>query len=169
MFAFWAIGSWTLALAIRSRLRTTGGRIGWWLLIVAGLGEALAAVFDVRHAATHSLAAFLGILGLPVAAMLVSVSLGRSQEPSRARSALLWTANLTWISVALMVAAMIVMTIGFTRAGGVAVPDAVVKTMPPGVIALVGVANRLLVAVYCVWAMVAAWQAARAEGSRNLA
>jgi len=60
---------------------------------------------------------------------------------------------------------MIVMTIGFTRAGGVAVPEAAVKTLPPGVMALVGVANRLLVAAYCVWAMVAAWQAARPERS----
>jgi len=89
VFAFWAIGSWALAFAVRSRLRTTGGRIGWWLLIVAGVGEALAALFDVRNAAMHNLAAFLGILGLPVSAMLISVSLGRSRGPSRARSALL--------------------------------------------------------------------------------
>jgi len=33
--------------------------------------------------------------------------------------------------------------------------------LPHGVIALVGYFNRLLVVVYCAWAMVAAWHTAK--------
>jgi hypothetical protein len=59
---------------------------------------------------------------------------------------LLWTANLTWVILALMMAALIVMIVGRNQAG---------------TIAIVGYPNRLLVVLYCVWAMTVAWQAKR--------
>jgi hypothetical protein len=72
------------------------GQGGPRLLLVAGLGEAMAAVFDVRHEVGHGVAGLLGVVGLPVAALLVSVSLGRTEAWSAARRLLLWLAHLTW-------------------------------------------------------------------------
>jgi hypothetical protein len=47
----------------------------------------------------HNLADAMGTLGLPVAALLVSVSLGRNPSWSPVRRSLLVMAHLTWISV----------------------------------------------------------------------
>lgn len=163
MFAFWALSSWALAFAIRSQVRTRAGKIGLVLLIAAGIGEAMASVFDINHPALHDLAGYIGILSLPVAAMLISVRLSRTPPWSAAKKALLWTANLTWISVVLMLVSLVVLFVTYTRAGGQIPADG--KTLPlgtalpPRVIPLVGYANRLLVVTYCVWVMVVAWQA----------
>jgi hypothetical protein len=143
MFVAWAVSSWALAFAIRPQLKTIAGKLGLGFLLVAGLGEAMASVCDINHP-LHNLAGMLGVLGLPIAAMLISVALGRADTWSGARKMMLWTANSTWVILVLMVAALMVMIIG--RNWG-------------GTIALVGYANRLLVVVYCVWAMTVAWQA----------
>jgi hypothetical protein len=146
MFVAWAVSSWALAVAIRSQLRTRGGRIGLGVLLVAGAGEALAAVFDITQP-LHGLAALFGVLGLPVAAMLISISLGRSLQWRSATIALLWTANLTWISLAALIVSLVVMMNGYTQAG---------NQMTPDVIAVVGYVNRLLVLLYCVWVLAVA-------------
>jgi hypothetical protein len=82
-----------------------------------------------------------------VAAMLISISLGPSLQWRSARIALLWTANLTWISLAALIVSLIVMMNGYTQAG---------NQMTPDVIAVVGYVNRLLVLVYCAWVLVVA-------------
>jgi len=158
MFAAWAVSSWALAFAIWSQVSTTAGKIGLAFLIAAGIGEAMASVFDIEHP-LHGLAGIVGIGSLPIAALLISVSLGRNQEWSLAKKALLWTANLTWVSVLLLAATFAIMIITYTRAGGEMTAEAPI-TLPQGVIALVGWANRLLVLVYCAWAMTVAWYAA---------
>ena len=144
MFMAWALGSWALVLAIRSQVGTLGGRIGLALLLAAGAGEAMAAAFDVTWPALHGLAGLLGVPTLPIAAVLISVSLGRAPAWARARAWLLWTACLTWLSLALLVAAMLTLRGGI---GGVRVP--------------IGWPNRLLVVTYAVWVMSVAWQAIR--------
>jgi hypothetical membrane protein len=164
MFLAWALSSWALAIALRSQVRTRAGKIGLVLLITAGVGEAMASVFDINHP-LHSLAAMIGILSLPVAAMLISVSLGRTQAWSVAKKVLLWTANLTWMSVVLMAATFVLLIVTFTQAGGEMTSD--VTVLPAGVIALVGWANRLLIIAYNVWLMVVAWHAVNAPGSRS--
>jgi hypothetical protein len=146
MFVAWAISSWTLAFAIRSQLTTRAGKIGLGMLVLAGAGEALAAVFDITQP-LHGLAALFGVLGLPVAAMLISLALGRVPAWSPAKTALLWTANLTWLSVVALIAALVVMMNGYTQAG---------NQMTPDVIAVVGYVNRLLIVLYCAWAMTVA-------------
>jgi hypothetical protein len=165
MFASWAVSSWALAFAIWSQVRTRAGKIGLVFLIAAGIGEAMASVFDINHP-LHGLAGMIGIGSLPVAAMLISVSLGRTQPWSVAKKALLWTANLTWISVVLLAATFAILIATYTQAGG-DMTAGVVTVLPPGVIALVGWANRLLVVVYCVWVMTVAWRAANATWSRS--
>jgi hypothetical protein len=156
MFIAWAISSWALAYALLPRLTTRAGRIGLAFLVAAGLGEAMASVFDIKHS-LHGLSALIGIPSLPVAAMLISVALGRYEGRHSATKPVLWTANLTWISLALMMAAFAVFIFTFKQAGGDMTAGTAITALPPGVIALVGWANRLLILAYCVWAIIAAW------------
>ena len=98
MFTCWAVSTWTLPFALWPYLKTTSGRIGLSFLIAAGVGEALAAAFDINQP-LHGLAGLLGVGGLPVAAMLTSTALRRSPTWSSQGSTLIWIANLTWIMV----------------------------------------------------------------------
>lgn len=161
MFVCWALSSWALAFAIWPQIKTIAGRIGLAFLIAAGVGEAMAAVFDITHP-LHSLAALIGIPSLAIAAMLISLNLGRAKVWFPARKLLLWTANLTWVSLALMAVSFAILIFTYTRAGG-DMSAGVIITLPPGVIAVVGWANRLLVLVYCVWVMTVAWQAIKLD------
>jgi hypothetical protein len=166
MFASWAVSSWALAFAISSQVRTRAGKIGLVFLIAAGVGEAMASVFDINQP-LHGLAGIIGIGSLPVAAMLISVRLGRTQQGLVAKKALLWTANLTWMSVVLFAATFALLIVTYTQAGGDMTAGAEVKVLPPGVIALIGWANRLLIVVYCAWVMTVAWQATQLRPGKS--
>lgn len=167
MFASWAISAWALAYAIWSQVKTIGGKIGLVLLVVAGIGEAMGGLFDINHP-LHGLAAMIGIPTFPIAAMLISVSLSRIGSWSDARKTLLWTANLTWISVLLLAGTFILMIVTYTRAGGdMTASSTTVTTLPPGVIALVGWANRFLVIAYNVWVMVVASRTTQTTSSNS--
>ena len=158
MFIFWAISSWILALAIWSEVKTTAGKVGLYFLIASGVGEAMAAVFDINHS-LHGLASLIGIGSLPIAALLISRSLGRTETWSVAKKSLFWTANLTWISVLLMGITFAILITTFTRVGGDMTSTEIPTTLPDGVIALVGWANRFLIVAYCAWVINVAWQA----------
>jgi hypothetical protein len=158
MFIFWAISSWILALAIWSEVKTTAGKVGLYFLIASGVGEAMAAVFDINHS-LHGLASLIGIGGLPIAAMLISTSLGHTETWSVAKKSLLWTANLTWISVLLMGITFAILIATFTQAGGDMTSTEVPTSLPDGVIAWVGWTNRFLIVAYCAWVINVAWQA----------
>jgi hypothetical protein len=149
MFLVWALSCVALFLAIKTHIRTPGGKIGLGFLLAAALGMSMAAVFDASHA-LHGLAALIGMPSLPAAAMLTSLSLVRTPAWSAARRRLLWTANLTWISLVLMFAAVFV---GLWLSGGEFGPD-----VPAGW------PNRFLVVAYCVWLITAARQAERLRG-----
>ena len=142
MFLAWGISSWGLAFAIRSHVRTIGGHIGLLFLVVAGLGEAMASVFDLRQPAPHNLAAALAIPTLPIAAMLISTSLGRTQLWRPSKKALIAISGLTWVSLVVMVAAVFSLR---PRPGVPRVP--------------IGWPNRFLIVIYCTWVMVVAWRA----------
>ncbi|NJN79448.1 MAG: DUF998 domain-containing protein [Anaerolineales bacterium] len=77
-FVFWAISAWTLTYAIWSEPKTRAGRIGLYFLIAAGVGEMMAAFFDINHS-LHSLASLIGIPSLAIAAMLISRSLVKEE------------------------------------------------------------------------------------------
>src|SRR5215472_7853627 len=115
MFLCMGTSSWALAAAIWSEVRTSGGRIGLWLLLIAGLGGAMASYFDVTHEIGHAIAGFLGVIGFPVAALLLSAALGHNENWRAARARLLWLANLSWISVASLVATLAIMTVQMSR------------------------------------------------------
>jgi hypothetical protein len=166
MFASWAVSSWSLAFAIWSQVGTRTGKISLVFLIAAGIGEAMASVFDINHP-LHDLAGMIGIGSLPFAAMLISVSLGRTQPWSIAKKPLLFTANLTWISVILLAATFAVMIGTFIQSGAEIDPQATITTLPLGVIGLVGWTNRFLILAYCVWVMTVAWQAIRVYAKKS--
>jgi len=166
MFAAWAISSWVLAFAIRSQVGTRASKIGSFFLIAAGIGEAMASVFDINHP-LHGLAGMIGIGSLPIAAMLISVSLGRTQAWAAAKKSLLSTANLTWISVVLLIVSFIIMIVTYTQAGGDMNTTEVPTSLPTGVIALVGWTNRFLIVAYCAWVITVAWQALRVREQKS--
>lgn len=149
-FLAWGVSSCALALAIRSRVRTRGGRVGLAFLVVAGVGQAMASVFDIRNDLMHNLAGALGILGLPVAAMLVTVSLGHNDDWASARRRLLVLAHLTWISRILLVVTFVLLVSSFMATYG-SLPNQAPAALPHGVIGLVGWADRLLVVADCAW------------------
>ncbi len=151
MFMAWAVSSWALAYALRSQI----SKVGLGFLIAAGVGEAMASVFDINHS-LHGLSAFIGIGGLPVAALLISTHLGRIQPWSDSKRTLLWSAHLTWISVLVMGTTFGILISTFMQSGAEMTAEPP-TTLPDGVIALVGWTNRLLIIVYCAWVMIVAW------------
>lgn len=159
LFFLWGVSSLALAYTLWPHLATTMGKVGLFFLIAAGIGEAMAAVFDINHK-LHSLSAMIGIPSLAIAAMFISITLVQTEPWSTARNSLLWTANLTWVSILLMGIAFAVMMATYAQAGGdLSASAEVVTTLPKGVIALVGWANRFLIVVYCAWVMTVAWLA----------
>ena len=122
MFLAWGISSWALVVVIWSQVKTTAGKVGLWFLVIAGLGEAMASVFDVTHDPGHSIAGVLGMGGFPIAALLLSVSLGRLHAWRGAKKPLLWIANLSWISVVLLGATLVLMTVQFVQVNGGQLP-----------------------------------------------
>lgn len=171
MFLAWAFSTWTLALSLRDVVQTKVGKFGGWLLVVAGIGEALAAVFDINHEAGHGIAGLLGVLGFPVAALLLSVNLGRHDTWRNYRKALLWLANLNWISVVLLIGSLVLLTLQMTKANGGHLPQHAPSHLPDGVLGLDGWADRLIILTNCLWLVTAALPLARLliPGDRNAA
>jgi hypothetical protein len=149
MFLTWALSCASLFFAIKPYIQTVAGKIGLIFLIAAAVGMSMAAVFDVSHN-LHGLAAMIGMPSLPIAAMLTSLSLVHNPAWSPARRSLLWTANLTWISLVLMFATVF---IGLSQSGGEFGPHI-----------LAGWPNRFLIVAYCAWLITAAWRADRVRG-----
>ena len=166
MFLAWGISSWALAVAIWSQVKTRVGKVGLWFLVIAGLGEAMASVFDVTHDPGHGIAGVLGIGGFPIAAVLLSLSLGRLPSWRGAKSLLLWVANLNWISVVLLGVTLVLMTVQFAQVSGGHLPQHAPTHLPAGVLGLDGWADRLIVLSNCLWVCVAAWQVMK-RSSKN--
>ena len=159
MFLAWGISAWALAAAIRSQVKGRAGNVGWWLLVIVGVGEAMAAVFDVTHEVGHGIAGLVGVLGFPIAALLLTVNLGRAEPWRPSKKALLWLANLNWISIVLLIATLVLMTAQMTKANGGHLPQHAPKRLPPGILGLDGWADRLIILTNCLWVIVAAWRA----------
>jgi hypothetical protein len=154
-FLCMALSYVSLVVAIRSQLRTIGGKLGLALLLVSALGITIAAIFTtdpitIRPDAItpsgrlHGLGFLLGIPTFPIAATLISWSLTRNQGWSSARRSLVLVACLVWLSLLVFVVSMATMFKG---------------TFGPDV--LIGWQNRLLILAYTGWVMVAAWHTAQ--------
>jgi hypothetical protein len=163
MFFCMGSSSWALAAAIWPEAQSTGGKFGKWLLLIAGLGGVMASYFDITRMIGHAVAGLLGVIGFPIAAMLLSVALGRTKNWRAVRPRLFLVANLSWISVVLLVATLFIMTMQMSRLNGGHLPQHAPKVLPPGVIALDGWADRLIVLTNSAWIFLAAWQAIRVQ------
>ena len=161
MFLCWGISSWALASALWPQVTTRAGKLGLGFLIVVGIGEAMASVFDVTHEVGHGIAGLLGVIGFPIAASLLSVALGRNGHWHTVRRPLLWLANLSWINVVLFIATLALMTVQMIHVSGGRLPQHAPKSLPPRVAGLDGWADRLIVLTNCAWVAVAAWHATR--------
>ena len=151
MFLTWALSCIALFFAIKSQVATVGGKFGLGFLLLAEVGMTMGGVFDVNHD-LHGLAAMIGMPSLPIAAILISVSLSRHPSWILARRSLIWSAILTWVSLILMNAAIFT---GFSQTGDI----------NPG--AWFGWANRFLILAYNIWLMVVAWQALHTAQSHS--
>jgi hypothetical protein len=154
VFLSLAVSCVSLFVAIRSQIRTLGGKIGLAFLLIAAAGLIIASIFTTdpitasrdeltTHGNLHGLGAALGT-GFPIAATLIGWSLARNQTWSPARRSLLWAAGLSWIGFLVFTLSMIVMF-----------PDD--GTFDPDV--LIGWPNRFMMVAYSAWLMVVAWRA----------
>jgi hypothetical protein len=166
-FLAWGISSWAMAIALWSQVSSRAGTVGVWLLVVAGVGEGLAAVFDITHDTGHSIAQLLGVGGFCVAAVMLSVSLCRLPAWHTVKRPLLWLAHLSWISVVLLGASLVLMTAQFAQVYGGHLPQQAPTHLPAGVLGLDGWANRLYVLFACAWVIVAAWQVLKVAAHRS--
>lgn len=151
MFLAWALSCVALFFAVKPDVRTIGGKIGLGLLLLSALGMVMAAMFDVSHN-LHGLAAMIGIPNLPIAAVLISVSLGRNSSLTSVRPLLIGTAVLTWVSLILM---MVAIFTGFSQTR---------EALPS---AWFGWANRFLMVAYTLWLMAAASRILRMRQSHS--
>jgi hypothetical protein len=151
MFLCWALSSWALVAALRPAAGSWIGKAGLALLAISGLGEAMAAYYDVTAETMHGVAAALGIPTLPIAALLIGVALDRAAgRGDEGRPAMRLMGHLTWISFLLVGGSMALFLSTYAAAGGD--PTAGPPTsLPEGTVALNGWANRLLILCYCGW------------------
>jgi len=84
MFLCCGVSSWALAVAIWPKVKSKTGKVGLWLLVVAGIGEAMASVFDVTHDTGH------GIAGLLAARSWARAIPEGTSEIPRAKGAIKW-------------------------------------------------------------------------------
>ena len=159
MFAAYGLASLALAIATRAQLTTRRGRLGLSLLVLGGIGQAGAAQFDLNQVALHEVAGFLGIVCLPLAALMIAPLLGQSRL-------LVVTSHLTWISVVVWIGTMVLMMATFVQVLG-ALPDSPPEELPSGVIALVGWANRLVLISAWVWVSTVACMRSRGPIDRS--
>jgi len=96
-FSFWGISSWCAAYVLWSHVSTRASKAGVVLLFVSGLGEILAAFFNVNHP-LHGTAGTLGIPTFVIASLLISYHLKTKPEWNENKRTLLWSAHATWIS-----------------------------------------------------------------------
>ena len=165
MFLCSGVSCWALVVALHPHISTNLGRLGLAFLVISGTGGTLAAFFDVNHPVGHGIAGLLGVLGFPVAALLLSVALCRNETWRGARKGLLWLANLSWVSVVLLVVTLAIMIVQLRTANGVHLPQHAPKSLPSGVLPLAGWADRMIVLSNWGWVLLAAYRSIRV--SRN--
>jgi hypothetical protein len=139
-----------LALSLGPRLRTRGGRVGWWGLLVISAAFFIAGVFPPLQTPViigylHGISGLVAIFGSPIAFTLIDRSLARSEPQFLLSRRLRWATLLAWGGLGLFLASLTV-----TRL------TSQIDTPLPSWVSL---ANRFLIVTYCIWFMAAAWSA----------
>ena len=156
-FAAFAAASACLFAVLAAQVPSLLGQIGLALLMAAAIGLAMAARFPMDPVSTpapqrsfagkmHGVAFLIGVPCQILAVLLLSVALG--SQPSHASLPLLMLTAVVWLSLAMMIAIMLI--VGPGKA-----PN------PNGRERFVGWPNRLFMIAYGVWLMVVAWPMAR--------
>jgi Protein of unknown function (DUF998) len=141
-----------LALSLGPRLRTRGGRVGWWGLLVIGAAFFIAGVFPPVQAPViigylHGISGLVAIFGSPIAFTLIDRSLASSKPQFLLSRQLRWATLVAWGGLWLFLASLTV--ISFTGQMDTPLP------------AWVSLANRFLIVTYCIWFIAAAWSGTR--------
>lgn len=153
-FLAWAAGTWALALAMWPRAKTLRLKLGVVFLVLAGIGEAMAALFDINHP-LHGASALIGMPSVLIAALLLGAVYLAPDDPRRPVVRL--AAHMPWLAAVVMSVAVGIFFTTFAQAGGDLSSGQPPTVLPAGTIALAGWANRLLIVVYGLWAMLIAW------------
>ena len=82
VFSAWALSSFALLAALWPASATALGKVGLLFLLLAGIGQAMGARFDVNHP-LHGAAAMIGIPSLCLAAVLLNLALARHPASRR--------------------------------------------------------------------------------------
>jgi hypothetical membrane protein len=138
------LGSLTLALGLARTLGGRWGRVGRWLLVVWGVGVLLGGVCPADPAGhwsgppsvsgmIHGGAAMVAFLALPLAALCLAIAFRQDGRWRAEAGGLLGLAVIAGISLVLFMASLVPV---FVRPG------------PP---ILLGVSERVLLAVYATW------------------
>ncbi len=151
-FVFWGLSSFSLAAYLWPRVNGGWATAGVVLLVISGVGETMGGLFDLKHK-LHGTAFILGVPAVPVAALLIGYHL-----TSETRHTLtIIASHSTWISMVLMGVSLAILMTGFKNAGyKIDQNTPPPETLPDGVIALAGYANRLLILCYVGWLLLIA-------------
>lgn len=160
VFTWWALSSFALLAAAWPASATALGKVGLLFLLLAGIGQAMGALFDINHE-LHGAAAMIGIPSLCLAAVLLNTALARHPGIDAPPS---WAAHLPWISFLLMIGALVLLFSALRSAGvDMSARTEPLKELPAGVSGYVGWANRLLFATTYLWVALAALSVLRAR------
>lgn len=160
VFVGWAVGSLALIAALWPLRETTLGKIGLAFLLLGGIGQTMGGLFDINNP-LHGPAAMVGIPSLCIAAVLITLALGRRPDTSAPP---VWSAHLPWIAFALMIGTLMLFFSSLQAAGidtsGQSEP---LHELPAGVSGYVGWANRALFASSYVWVVLTSVTVIRAD------
>jgi hypothetical protein len=143
-----------LPILIWNETSSLSAKIGLVLVFLSGVGSVMGGLFDLKHP-LHGAAFALGVPTIAVGALLVSYHLVNKTGWLSFSTWTLFSAHAIWISIVMMGISMAVMMNGFKKAGLPMGPDATPpEAVPPGVIAIAGYFNRLVVVCNIAWVMV---------------
>jgi hypothetical protein len=153
-FALFAAASGSLFVALMGNTPTLIGRIGLIFLLVAATGLAMGAAFRTDPISTahdamtfsgrmHGRSFMIGVPGVLFATLLLSLPL--RTHKTWADLPLLSLTAIIWLSLAVMAVAIVI----------------TMKHLGVDVSSIVGWTNRLFMAGYALWVIVAAWPMAR--------
>lgn len=165
-FLFMATSHAALWLAASSSVRTLGGYLGLAFLAASVVGLVIAGLNPMdpltadpdnpsRQGQLHALGTMIGMPSTPIAAVLLSHALVRCPASRSDKLTLLSAAHVTWISLAVMMAALFVL---LPANGGKFGPE-----VPAGWL------NRAVVLAFVVWAVAAALYALNLSRSSRTA
>jgi len=161
-FFCWGSSVLSLVVALWPALRTFGGIIGrWWLLLIGGglFGAGIFVTNAITETATstannlHTLSGAFVILTFPIASSLIAGSLVRNKDWSTVRRHLFWAELLVWLGL-------------FGFFGSIMISNAINPSAGRvGPEVFLGWPNRFLVVAYHIWLIVIALDVKRIRWS----